>query len=143
MALAPANRGQLPATVPIDAEARALWDRRLAHYRRLAAAAKAAAENGWFRAANDRFYREKADPAADHKAAFARLDRAEDLYWHRCTEPMQEAAVALALTPAPHVEALRTKITVIRTHELHELECMPRDCFEVLEEDVARADKAA
>jgi SRSO17 transposase len=112
------------------------WDQRLARYHRLAARAKAAAETGWFRAANDRYYREAADPAADQEAAFARLDRAEDLYWRRCTEPLQRAAVALALTAAPDLEALSTKMTVIRTHQLHEIDCMTRNCFEVLKEDI-------
>jgi hypothetical protein len=115
---------------------RAEWDRRLARYRSLAARAKAAAETGWFRAANDRYYRECVDPAADRKVAFARVDRAEDLYWRRCTNPMQKAAVALVVTPVPDLEALRAKIAVIRAHQLHELDSMTRDCFKVLEEDV-------
>jgi len=116
----------------------AKWNDRLARYRRLAARAKVAAETGWFRAANDRYYRETADAGADRQAAFARIDRAENLFWHRCTAPMQAAAIALVLSPAPHLEALRQKIAVIRAHELHELDSMTRDCFEVLEEDVGR-----
>lgn len=51
---------------------------------------------------------------------------------------MQQAAAALALTPAPDLEALRTKIALIRTHELQELDCTTRNCFEVLEADVGR-----
>jgi hypothetical protein len=31
-----------------------------------------------------------ADPGTDRKAAFARMTRAENLYWHCCTAPMQE-----------------------------------------------------
>lgn len=119
-------------------ELEALWHERLSRYRRLATRAKAVAETGWFRAANDRYNGECATPGGDRKAAFSCIDRAEDLYWRRCTDPMQKAAAALALTPAPDLEALRAKITVIRTHELHELECMSRNCFEVLEEDVDR-----
>lgn len=64
------------------------------------------------------------------------MSRAEDLYWRRCTDPMQQSAATLALTPAPDLEALRTKLAVIRIHELQELDCMTRNCFEVLEEDV-------
>ena len=52
---------------------------------------------------------------------------------------MQQAAVALVLTPAPVLEAVREKIAVTRAHQLHEMESMPRDCFEVLEEDVWRS----
>jgi hypothetical protein len=113
-----------------------LWDRNLARYHRLAARAKEAEETGWFRAANERFYREMADPGTDRKAAFARMTRAENLFWHRCTAPMQEAAVALVLTPPPDLEALRDKLTVVRLHQLHESGSMERDCLEVLREDV-------
>ncbi|HEX8124465.1 MAG TPA: hypothetical protein VF548_02680 [Allosphingosinicella sp.] len=117
---------------------RALWNRNLARYNRLAAQAKKAEETGWFRAANERFYREMADPGADRKAAFARMTRAESLYWYRCTAPMQEAAVALVLTPAPDLEGVRDKLTTIRTHQLYEPRSMDRDCLEVLEEDLTR-----
>ncbi|HYD37454.1 MAG TPA: hypothetical protein VEA60_07565, partial [Allosphingosinicella sp.] len=108
---------------------RTLWNDRLARYRRLAARAQAAAETGWFRAANDRFYRESADPNADQEAAFARLDRAEDFYWYRCIAPLHRAAATVVLTPAPDLAALRTKLTVIRTHQLHEPGPMERDCL--------------
>ncbi|HEX9947773.1 MAG TPA: hypothetical protein VGA98_09550 [Allosphingosinicella sp.] len=65
--------------------AREIWNARLARYHRLAAQAKKAEETGWFRAANERFYSEMADPGTDRKAAFARMTRAENLYWNRCT----------------------------------------------------------
>jgi hypothetical protein len=124
---------------PVDAPPdRQLWDCNLAHYHRLAARAKKAEETGWFRAANERFYRESADPGTDRKAAFARMTRAENLYWHRCTAPMQEAAIALVLTPTPDLEGLREKLTVIRAYQLYEPKSMERDCLEVLEEDVER-----
>lgn len=66
------------------------------------------------------------------------IDRAEDAYWRRCTDPMQKAAVALALTPAPDIPAVRAKIAVMRAHELEELECMERHPLEVVEEDLGR-----
>lgn len=50
--------------------------------------------------------------------------------------------MALVLTPAPDLEAVREKIGVIRAHQLHELESMTHDCFEVLEEDVTQAAQA-
>jgi hypothetical protein len=114
------------------------WNTRLARYLRLEARAKAAAETGWFRAANDRYYLACATPGANRKAEFARVSRAEDLYWRRCTAPMQEAAVALVLTPPPDLEALREKLAAIRAHQLHEEGSMSRDCIEVLEEDIGR-----
>ena len=132
----------------------ALWERRLALYGRLVARATKAAESGWFRAANDRYARECGeietrfggkDAAAQseqaqvlRKTAFRRVDRAEDAYWRRCTAPMQEAAVALVLTPAPDLASLRAKIAVIRAHDLEELEVMPRPMLELLDEDVVR-----
>jgi hypothetical protein len=119
------------------------WTARLARYRRLSARAKAAAETGWFRAANDRFNRESTLPGTDGPTAFARISRAEDLYWRRCTEPLQEAAEVLVLTPAPDLEALREKLAVIRTHQLHEEGSMERDCVAVLEEDVGRLSRRA
>jgi len=125
------NRGTPPAADQAE------WNARLTRYRHLAARAEAAAETGWFRAANDRYAAECANPATDRTAAFARLDRAEDLYWRRCTAPMQEAAVALVLTRAPDLEAVRLKLTAFRAHHLHELESNPRDCFDVIEEDIS------
>jgi hypothetical protein len=116
-------------TVPCE------WTARLARYRALAARTKTAAETGWFRAANDRFNRESTTPGSD---GFARISRAEDLYWRRCTAPLAAAAEALVLTPAPDGEALRAKLAVIRVHQLHEEGSMERDCIEVLEEDVGR-----
>jgi hypothetical protein len=112
------------------------WDRNLARYRNLAARAKKAEETGWFQAANERFYRGIADPNTDRKAASAQMTRAENLFWHRCTAPMQDAAVALVLTPPPDLEALRVKLTVIRAHQLHESKSMDSDCLDVLVEDI-------
>jgi hypothetical protein len=127
-----------PVEAPTSAPDRELWDRSLARYQSLAARAKKAEETGWFQAANERFYRESADPGTDRKAAFARMSRAENLYWHRCTAPMQEAAVALILTAPPDLEALQAKLSVMRAQQLHESGSMTRDCLELLEEDVGR-----
>jgi len=117
---------------------RDLWDRNLARYQSLAARATKAEETSWFRAANERFYREMADPGTDRKAAFARMTRAENLFWHRCTASMQEAAVALVLTPPPDLDALRDKLSIIRDHQFYEPRSMDRDCLEVLRDDVGK-----
>ena len=130
------------------------WKQRLARYRRIAATATEAAETGWFHEANARYDREleaidarfgargtgeqPAEAKTIRAAAFRRVAAAEDAYWERCTAPMQEAAVALALTPAPDVAAVREKIGAMRAVQLHELDRMKRDCFEVLEEDLGR-----
>jgi hypothetical protein len=129
------------------------WNRHLARYRRLAAEAEEAATTGWFAAANVRYERECEEIDARHelsrpesaaarrlkREAFERVAAAEEAFWARCTDPMQRAAVALALTPAPNLPALAEKIAVMRTHQLHELDSMTRGCFEVLEEDLYRA----
>jgi hypothetical protein len=150
LAFAPPVRAE-PVEVPPSLPDRSLWNRRLALYQRLAAETEQAATAGWFRAANDRYKRQiaaiealrAADPGRDGKrldrlrrAAFRRIDKAENVYWHKCTAPMQRAAAALVLTPAPDLAALGVKLAVIRAHQLHELDSMIRDCFEVLSKDV-------
>jgi hypothetical protein len=51
---------------------------------------------------------------------------------------MEDAAVAVALTPAPGIEAVREKIGIMRAAGLQELGRMKRDCLEVLMEDLVR-----
>jgi len=143
-----------PAGAFPEAADAALWATRLAAYRRLFARAKAAAETGWFRAANDLYYRQCAEIAARfggeavawrsaearalRKAGFRRVSRAENLYWRRCTAPMQEAAAALAFTPAPDLAAVRAKIAILRAHDLDEHEVLPRGALELVDEDLRR-----
>jgi hypothetical protein len=145
-ALAAETSRAIPATgAAPDA---ALWNTRLAVYRRLFARARAAAETGWFRAANDLYYRQcdeiaarfggdaaaarSAEARALRKAGFRRVSRAEDLYWRRCTAPMQEAAAA------PDLAAVRAKIAVLRAHDLDEHEVLPRPALELVDEDLRR-----
>ena len=151
--LAPLAR-QFPDSAPAAPASRALWRRRLAAYQRIAARAKDAAESGWFRAANDRYNSEAAGVVARfgsweaaaqceegsrlRAAAFARVDRAEEAYWRRCTAPLQEAALALVATPAPDLPSLRTKIAVIRAHDLDEPDATPRRPIDIVDEDLAR-----
>ena len=79
-----------------------------------------------------------ADPEALRAEAWERMAAAEEAYWHRCTDPMQKAAVALAQTAAPDLAAVREKIGAMRSVQLHELDCMERGCLELLEEDLGR-----
>lgn len=143
-----------PPSAIFPAADAALWERRLGAYQRIAARATAAAERGWFRAANDLYSRQCVeiqtrfggkDAAAQseeacelRRAAFRRVNRAEDIYWRRCTAPMQEAAVALLLTPAPDLGAVRDKVAVMRALQLLEVE-MGCDCLEILERDLSAA----
>jgi hypothetical protein len=49
------------------------------------------------------------------------MNAAEDAFYDNFTAPLQRAAVRLALTPAPDIEALLVKIRVMQEHELDEL----------------------
>jgi hypothetical protein len=122
----------------------------LATYRRLAACTKEAAETGFYRQALDRYDREvapiehrfggRAVPDARRllRAAFERVDAVEEAFHDLCTAPMQRAAVRLALTLAPDLEAPLAKICIMQEQELGELEGMPQPASGVLAEDVER-----
>lgn len=149
------ERGLSPSPNP----AQALWNRRLARYRRLHARWKAEAETGAFRAANDLYYREQAGLSARFgswekarrsrigkplcAAAFARVSAAEDAYYDRCTAPMHRAAIRLALTPAPDLQALLVKINLILEHQFETFDCAVEHPYEVLRDDVRRLAIAA
>jgi hypothetical protein len=142
-----------------DGRARTLFARRLARYRRLAARTRESAETGFFRAANDCYNRERAalearygsweaaaatpEGRAHRRAIFAPVAAAEEAFYQSCTRPTQQAAAALALTPAPDLPALLAKIRVMQELELDELDILGRPVLEVLAEDVARLTGAA
>jgi hypothetical protein len=129
------------------------WNHRLARYTRLATSAKKAAETGWFRAANDRYNRECAAPDPTHpeeglslskaglegrQAAFARVTRAENLYYDRHAAPLYRAATLLAETPAPDLPSLLAKIRVMQAHELQEDGALPVPALSLLVKDAER-----
>ena len=135
--------------VPVEA---ATFARRLARYRRLAQRTREAAESGFFRIANDRYNRERAEvetrygtweaAAATYEGrklrrdVFARVAAAEETFYTRCTAPMERAAILLCLTPAPNLPALLAKIRAMQAHELQELDMLPKPALELLAEDV-------
>jgi hypothetical protein len=149
-----------PAVIASDAVARQSsgdrqrWNRRFARYRRLHTRWKAEAETGAYRAANDRYEQEKeaieerfgswpdalkskvARPLM--KAAFERVNAAENVYYERHTAPMYRAMTQLVQTPVPDLPALRTKLEIIREHEPDLFEDSPFHSFEMLCEDVVR-----
>jgi hypothetical protein len=145
------KRGQLLVTVPTCSQT---WNRRLAEYRRRHASWKHEAEAGAFHAANEEYNRHFADLSARFgswhealrspigaplcRAAFAPAAAAEKAFYDDFTAPLQRAAVRLALTPAPDLEALLAKIRVMHEQELDELGRMTRSVLEVLADDVER-----
>jgi hypothetical protein len=142
------------STAPLSPSDRAAlaWNRRLARYRRLAERTREAGETGFFRTANDRYNRERAEVEARYgsweaaaatregrklrRAIFARVAAAEEAFYDRCTRPMQRAAALLALTGAPDLPALLNKLLVMQEQQLDELEILGRSVVEVLEGDV-------
>ena len=132
--------------------AQVLWNRRLARYQRLHAHWKFEAEQGAFRAANDRYMRERTELSARFgswekarrsrtgkplcAAAFARVSAAEDAYYDRCTAPMHRALARLIRTPAPDLPALLAKLEIIREHEPDFFDDAPFHSFAMLREDV-------
>jgi hypothetical protein len=71
-------------------------------------------------------------------AAFARVTRAENLYYDRHTAPLMRAATLLAETPAPDLPAVLAKIRVMQAHELQEEGAMEKPALGLLAEDVDR-----
>ncbi len=151
---AAAKQSTSDSSAPLDCRASLAmtWNERLARYRRRAARTRKAAENGWFRAANDRYACERAalearygsweaagettEGRAHRQAIFGPVAAAEEEFYDLCTRPMQQAAASLALTPAPDLPALLAKIRVIQELELDELEILGRPVRDVLAEDV-------
>lgn len=131
-----------------------IWTRRLARYRTLHARAKAGAETGAFRAANNAYNQVFAEMTARFgswpkalrsktgkplcTAAYARITAAETAYCRQYTVPLEKAALALVRTPAPDFHALRTKIEVMRDQEVDCFDGTPSDPLKVIWEDVRR-----
>jgi hypothetical protein len=115
---------------------------------------KAEAESGFLWKANRRYDRDRAVIKARFgsweaaletpegrelgRAAFDRVNRAEEAYYDRCTAPAMRAAVLVCQTPVPDLPALLAKIRVMQAHELHEEGSMPKPALELLAEDVGR-----
>jgi hypothetical protein len=155
IARTPARGPRQPETTEGQSSpARALWNRRLAEYRRLLAAKEAEEAAGAFRAASDLYDRDYAaiearfgswGAARDTEqgralchAAFAPMNAAEEAFYDDFTAPLQRAAVCLALTPAPDLEAVLERIRVMDEQELNELGSMTRPVLEVLADDVVQ-----
>ncbi|HEY1606570.1 MAG TPA: hypothetical protein VGF77_13340 [Allosphingosinicella sp.] len=144
-----------PAIAAPPTSGRTLWDRRLHEYRRLQALDDASNAFGPYSLAKEEYdlvclrlgvpdtarWSSESLSEADRKEfheAGRTMDRKCDVYMDAYYCPAQDAAIALLLTPAPDLEAALTKIAIIKQHDLHTLTRVPRDCFEVVAEDMAR-----
>lgn len=79
------------------------------------------------------------EDAAEQLAVARRVEQEAGARWlNEMVTPTEDAAIALLLTPAPDVEAVRFKAQMIEDQELHALLKTPRDCGDVLREDIAR-----
>lgn len=78
---------------------------------------------------------------AAREEAWAAMTAAEDAHYKNFIVPIDKAAIALALTPAPNLDALLIKIDIIKRFELDNTKFMPRDPMEIVREDFARLER--
>ena len=141
--------GSLATAADVD---RTEWDRRLFDYQRLDASQNADADFGQYRKSEDEFTMSKArieraygkhfnrhpEAVAEWEKVWARLTEAEERRYQAFLLPMWEAAIALAMTPAPDLTAALYKIEVIKHEDLDNDRNMPRDPMEIVAEDMTR-----
>ena len=141
------------ATASLSAD-RQVWNRRVAEWRKLNALMNAERKWGACSRSNEDLKRLEYEMVAKHgtwQAAFAsEEDGARCAAFNKesdalCAaevanyvDPADRAAIALALTPAPDLDAMLLKIAVIEEHELDNMTWMTRDVMDVLREDAAR-----
>lgn len=80
---------------------------------------------------------------AEFDKAHARVAAEEEAIARDYYGPQNDAAVALALHPAPDLEGALLKIEMIKVEELHLYLDMPRDPWEIVVEDMARIEREA
>ena len=83
-------------------------------------------------------YRNVPEAEAIMDAAWEKLDAADRIRDKKYLGRLAPAAMALALIPAPTMAAALFKIEVIKREELYLYRQMPRDPFELVEEDMNR-----
>ena len=67
-----------------------------------------------------------------------RVDAEEEAITRDFFEPMEAAAIKLAIHPAPNIAAALFKIELIKREELYGTRDMPHDAWDVVTEDMAR-----
>ncbi len=133
---------------------RSVWDRNFAEYRMREALYRADAEFGDMKVAirvHDEVImllerdfgsvaKARLDPTGDsvREVAWQALTAAEERSAIHFDTPLDVAAINLALTPAPDLDAAIFKIQLIQDRQLDNLVSMPRDCMQIVLEDMAR-----
>ena len=131
---------------------RAEWDRKMAAFLRADALTRAYDDFGEGQRVNDEHDRqnllleEKYGPGfRSHPQARATLDaqtprflQMEEDKSERFYRPLWKAQRELVLTPAPDLAAALFKVELINVAEIWNDNQMPRDCFEIVAEDMAR-----
>lgn len=127
------------------------WDERLTTYLRADALQQAHSSFGPLARANEEHNLEcikmeadyglrwKSHPAANGTARSAAAAQAAEAEWtEQYCEPYWQAARDLAMAPAPTLAAALFKVRLIEWDELDNDGPMPRDCFVIVAEDMAR-----
>lgn len=131
---------------------RAEWDFRMADYLRLDGLYRAAVEFGPYGKADEnaanmianlqmkyginfRLYPEAKEQA---EKAYRDRQRVEDAVFEQYLVPLLKAQRLLVVTPAPDLAAALFKIELIREENLHDDPDLTKDCFTLVEQDMAR-----
>ena len=149
----PSNLFHLAASSPdlihsVDPE----WNKRCAAWLRLNALSRANIEFGPMGKASNEYYRTEFDleqkygknwrrnekALAEFAPASDRVDAEEEAIVVAFFDPMEAAAIELAVYPAPNLAAALFKIELIKREELHCTRDMPRDAWDIVTEDMAR-----
>ena len=133
------------------------WDRRFARWLMLDGLARADIDFGACARANEahelvklrieetygRDWRSDPEATKEREATWKDVTTADDQRSTELLEPLWQAAIDLALVPAPNLPAALFKIELIKREELDNYTAMTRDPFEIVAEDMANLIKGA
>ena len=149
----PSNLFHLAASSPdLMHSADPEWNKRCAAWLRLNALSRAnimfgpmgKASDEWDRVSYDleqkygKHWRRNEKAQAEFEPVSDRVDVEQEAIEVAYFEPMEAAAIELAVYPAPNLAAALFKIELIKREELHGTRDMPRDTWDIVTEDMAR-----
>lgn len=128
------------------------WNRRFADWLRLNALSRANIRFGPMGKATDEYDRALYDveqkygrnwlandaARAEIEPESDRVDAEEEAIAKDYFDPMEVAAITLAIHPAPNIAAALFKIELIKREELYATRDLPRDAWDIVTEDMAR-----